>query len=166
MMDRVYNVFNASGQQLFRAKRKFLGPFDLKITNMQGTEVIHLYRPFSFGLQGMEVSAPPGNIIGSIDQEFSCFTLSYSVRNHARDLIFTLQADACDAVCGTMDFHLACTDGQIVGKISKQWRGFLIEGFLNADMFGINFPKDLDVKMKAVLLGATFNIDLNHFDGR
>lgn len=45
-----------------------------------------------------------------------------------------------------------------VGKISKQWSGFVREAFTDSDMFGINFPIDLDVKMKAVLLGACFLI--------
>ena len=34
----------------------------------------------------------------------------------------------------------------------------LREAFTDCDMFGINFPIDLDVKMKAVLLGACFLI--------
>ena len=45
-----------------------------------------------------------------------------------------------------------------VGKISKQWSGFMREAFTDADMFGISFPMDLDVKIKAVLLGAVFLI--------
>ena len=50
-------------------------------------------------------------------------------------------------------------DGMIeVGKISKQWTGFVREAFTDADNFGATFPMDLDVKMKAVLLGAVFLI--------
>jgi len=45
-----------------------------------------------------------------------------------------------------------------VGKISKQWSGLAREIFTDADFFGISFPLDLDVRMKAVLLGATFLI--------
>ena len=45
-----------------------------------------------------------------------------------------------------------------VGKISKQWTGFVREAFTDADNFGATFPMDLDVKMKAVLLGAVFLI--------
>ena len=45
-----------------------------------------------------------------------------------------------------------------VGKISKQWTGFVREAFTDADNFGTTFPMDLDVKMKAVLLGAVFLI--------
>ena len=50
-------------------------------------------------------------------------------------------------------------DGETeVGKISKQWTGFVRENYTDADNFGASFPMDLDVKMKAVLLGAVFLI--------
>jgi hypothetical protein len=45
-----------------------------------------------------------------------------------------------------------------VGLISKQWSGIAREAFTDADLFGISFPMDLDVKMKAVMLGACFLI--------
>lgn len=45
-----------------------------------------------------------------------------------------------------------------MGKISKQWSGMLREMFTDADYFGITFPIDLDVRMKAVMLGACFLI--------
>lgn len=48
--------------------------------------------------------------------------------------------------------------GDVVGKITKQWSGLLREMFTDADYFGITFPMDLDVKMKAVMLGACFLI--------
>jgi len=45
-----------------------------------------------------------------------------------------------------------------VGKVYKQWSGLLREMVSDADHFGITFPMDLDVKMKAVMLGACFLI--------
>lgn len=49
-------------------------------------------------------------------------------------------------------------NGDEVGKISKQWSGIAREMFTDADFFGISFPMDLDVRMKAVMLGACFLI--------
>lgn len=49
-------------------------------------------------------------------------------------------------------------DGAEVGKITKQWSGLAREMFTDADHFGISFPMDLDVKVKATLLGACFLI--------
>ena len=45
-----------------------------------------------------------------------------------------------------------------VGKICKQWSGLVREYFTAADNFGITFPMDLDVKMKACMIGALFLI--------
>lgn len=55
-------------------------------------------------------------------------------------------------------------DGSEVGKISKQWSGLVKEYFTDADNFGVQFPMDLDVKMKACLLGAVFLIDFMFFE--
>ena len=51
-----------------------------------------------------------------------------------------------------------------VGKISKKWTGFIHEIFTDADIFGVSFPKDLDIKSKAILLGATILIDFAYFE--
>lgn len=45
-----------------------------------------------------------------------------------------------------------------MGRISKEWGGLLREALTDADDFGLQFPIDLDVRVKAVLLGATFLI--------
>ena len=52
--------------------------------------------------------------------------------------------------------------GKTIGRISKQWSGLLKEGFTDTDNFGIQFPLDLDVKLKAVLMGACFLIVRTH----
>lgn len=54
-------------------------------------------------------------------------------------------------------------NGDEVGKISKQWSGLAREMFTDADFFGINFPMDLDARMKAVMLGACFLIVTNNY---
>lgn len=45
-----------------------------------------------------------------------------------------------------------------IGKISKQWSGLMREIFSDSDNFGIQFPMDLDVRIKAVMIGACFLI--------
>jgi len=45
-----------------------------------------------------------------------------------------------------------------VGRISKQWSGLIKEAFTDADNFGVTFPIDLDVRVKATTLAATFLI--------
>ena len=43
-----------------------------------------------------------------------------------------------------------------IGKISKYWSGFVSDVFTNADNFGIHVPADLDVTVKAAMIGACF----------
>lgn len=45
-----------------------------------------------------------------------------------------------------------------IGKISKYWSGFVNNVFTNTANFGIQVPVDLDVKIKAVMIGACFLI--------
>lgn len=62
-------------------------------------------------------------------------------------------------------FQVLSKDGQIeVGQIRKKWTGFGAESFTDADLFGVSFPMDLDVRMKAVMLGAVFLIVIIGFN--
>ena len=54
--------------------------------------------------------------------------------------------------------------GQQVGLITKQWSGVGKEVFTDADNLGISFSLDLDVKVKATLLGALFLIDYMYYE--
>ena len=63
-----------------------------------------------------------------------------------------------DVVCPSVVQVLSRDGGTQVGKISKKWSGLGREAFTDSDNFGINFPMDLDVRMKAVMLGAVFLI--------
>lgn len=67
--------------------------------------------------------------------------------------------------CADIDFEVKSLDDKyVVGKISKHWTGLIKELFTDVDNFGIQFPLDLDVKMKAVMLGACFLIDFMFFE--
>lgn len=178
-----YKVLNSMGQQIYKASednncctRNCLGanrPFDMELVDNNGTELIHLYRPFRCTscffpcfLQEMEVHSPPGTIIGTIEQEWSIVTPQYVVKDQNGDVALRIEGPLCTfSLCGDVEFNVLSPDGlNEVGKISKQWSGLLKETFTDADIFGISFPMDLDVRMKAVLLGACFLIDFNYFE--
>nr|XP_035967702.1 phospholipid scramblase 1 isoform X7 [Halichoerus grypus] len=74
-----------------------------------------------------------------------------------------LKCDSCCFPCCLQEIK-SLDEENVVGKISKQWTGFMREAFTDADNFGIQFPLDLDVKMKAVMLGACFLIDFMFFE--
>jgi len=179
-----YKVFNSLGQQVYKAKedsgcctRQCCGPgrcFDMNITDMQEQEVIHLNRPlrcqaccFPCCLQEMEVSSPPGTVIGTIEQQWSILYPRFVIKDQSGEPVLRIEGPCwtCSCCGNDVEFEvLSVQTGERVGMISKQWTGIVKEGLTDADNFGINFPLDLDVKVKATLLGALFLIDFMYFE--
>ncbi|KAL4631489.1 phospholipid scramblase 2-like [Arapaima gigas] len=178
-----YEVKNSLGQKIYHAKEKndcctrnccgSLRSFDMKIKDNLGQEVIRLIRPFRCAtcwcpccLQEMEVQAPPGTTVGYVTQDWHPFLPKFSIQNPSRETLLKLEGPcfACNC-CGDVNFELKGKDGgKPIGRISKQWSGLLKEVFTDTDNFGIQFPLDMDVKIKAVLMGACFLIDFMFFE--
>jgi uncharacterized protein YxjI len=179
-----YKIMNSLGQNVYKAKedtdcctRNMCGParpFDMIIKDNADREVMHLNRPlrcqsccFPCCLQELEVSSPPGSIVGSIKQEWSLCNPLFSICDADGNVVLKIKGPFCTmSICGSdVEFKVLTPDGENeVGKISKQWSGLGKEAFTDADTFGINFPMDLDVRCKATLLGAVFLIDFMFFE--
>ena len=114
----------------------------------------------------MQVHSPPGTIIGSVEQNWSICLPKFTVRDEDGNEVLRIVGPCCTSSCfGDVEFEVMSLDSnEQVGKISKQWSGLLKEAFTDADNFGISFPMDLDVKIKATLLGAVFLIDFMFFE--
>ncbi|XP_045441150.1 phospholipid scramblase 3-like [Pipistrellus kuhlii] len=118
----------------------------------------------------MEVQSPTGTIIGHVLQTWHPFLPKFSVQD--ANLHMSLQVVGPCWTCGfgtDTSFEVKTLDeSHSVGCISKQWWrvGLLQEALTDADDFGLQFPLDLDVRVKAVLLGATFLIDYMFFEKR
>ncbi|XP_021366592.1 phospholipid scramblase 2-like isoform X3 [Mizuhopecten yessoensis] len=188
-MANKYKVLNNQGQQVFFAaeesetcERQCCGPnrgFNLHITDNSGQEIIKCTREFKCCVgccwcanadgcaHEIAVEAPPGTIVGYVRQEQSCWTPHYSIRDANHEPVLNVKGPCCvmNGCCWDQEFIVWSKDWSAeVGKLSKQWSGFAKEYFTDADNFGITFPMDLDVKMKAVMLGAIFLIDFIFFE--
>jgi len=179
-----YTIRNAMGQDVYKAKeetdcctRMCCGPsrpFDMTIKDNYDREVIHLNRPlacnscfFPCCLQSIEISSPPGQVIGTVEQEWSMCIPQFRIRDHNGDVVLRIEGPFFTfSFCGSdVEFKVLSPDGSNeVGMITKQWSGFAREAFTDSDNFGISFPMDLDVRMKAVLLGALFLIDFMFYE--
>ncbi|XP_069474413.1 phospholipid scramblase 2-like isoform X2 [Ambystoma mexicanum] len=178
-----YEIKNALGQRVFFAAeendcctRTFCGParsFVMTIIDNMGREVIRLHRPFRCSscfcpccLQELEVQSPPGTTVGYVVQNWHPCLPKFTVQNERKEGVLKISGPCilCSC-CADVNFEVKSLDEcQAVGRISKQWSGFVKEAFTDADNFGIQFPMDLDVKIKAVLLGACFLIDFMFFE--
>ncbi|XP_062329382.1 phospholipid scramblase 2-like [Osmerus eperlanus] len=178
-----YTVKNSVGQQVFAVAEEndcctlmFCGPgrpFTLHLKDNLGQEVVTVTRPlrcslccFPCCLQELEVQSPPGCPIGYIIQECHVYLPKFIILNERREPQLRIQGPlmAC-SWWGDINFEVKSLDESVVvGQISKQWSGFIQEAFTDTDNFGISFPMDLDVKVKASLLGACFLIDFMFFE--
>ncbi|XP_051780854.1 phospholipid scramblase 3b isoform X2 [Erpetoichthys calabaricus] len=178
-----YEIKNSMGQMIFHAQEKndcctrnccgSLRHFNIKITDNFGHEVIHLIRPFKCAscwcpccLQELEVQSPPGTTIGFVIQNWHPFLPKFSIQNASKETVMKVVGPcmACNC-CGDVNFEVKTPDeNAAIGRISKQWSGLVKEMLTDTDNFGIQFPMDLDVKIKAVLLGACFLIDFMFFE--
>uniref|UniRef100_A0A8D3BXU0 Phospholipid scramblase n=2 Tax=Scophthalmus maximus TaxID=52904 RepID=A0A8D3BXU0_SCOMX len=178
-----YEVRNAMGQNVFYAveendclSRQCCGPmrsFTIHILDNFGQEVITITRPlkctsclFPCCLQELEVQSPPGNTVGYVVQQWHPFSPKFLVANEHCEPVLKIHGPFCGWSClPDVDFEILTMDEvSKIGKISKQWSGLLREAFTDTDNFGIKFPMDLDVRMKAVMIAACFLIDFMFFE--
>lgn len=178
-----YEIKNSMGQRVYFAAedtccctRNCCGserPFEIKICDNTGREVIHLDSPlrcdtcwFPCCLKKVEVQAPPGQTIGYVRQAWSICKPKFKIMNAEDEQVLVIEGPCftCN-ICGDVEFQIFANDGTThVGQIRKQWSGIVKEMFTDADNFGVTFPLDLDVKVKATLLGAIFLIDFMFFE--
>ncbi|MBN3279289.1 PLS1 scramblase, partial [Polyodon spathula] len=180
-----YQIKNSLGQKVFFAAeendcctRYWCGPlrsFTIKVLDNFGQEVLTLSRPLRCAsccypccLQELEVQAPPGNPIGYVIQNWHPLKPKFTIQNERKEPVLKIEGPICHCkCCSDVVFEVKSLDeAQVVGKICKQWTGFLREAYTDADNFGIQFPMDLDVKIKAVMIGACFlivSIQILHF---
>lgn len=112
-----YVIKNALGQNVYWATedsdcctRNCCGParpFDMKIFDFNKSEIMHFYRPlacqsccFPCCLQSLVVSAPVGNIIGTIEQEWTFCYPHFSVKNHVGETVLRIEGPLCTFSCG------------------------------------------------------------------
>ncbi|NXC58439.1 PLS2 scramblase, partial [Aleadryas rufinucha] len=172
-----YELKNALGQRVYFAAedtdcltRNCCGPsrpFTIRITDNLGHEVITLQRPLRCSacccpccLQELEVQAPPGKTVGYVVQNWHVCLPKFTIQDEKRmDILKIIGPCVVCRCCEDVHFEVKSMDEtSTVGRISKQWTGFVREMFTDTDNFGVSFPIDLDVKMKAVMIGACFLI--------
>ena len=140
---------------------KALRPFTMHLFSPGGNGLFKLTRPFRFYFHELDVCQSNGASLGKIKRKFAILRRIYSVIDRNGNEMFELFGP----LLHPWTFQIK-KGGLELGKITKKWSGLLKETFTNADNFGITFDANLDIKRKALLLGAVFLIDFVHFEKR
>ncbi|GAB5576769.1 phospholipid scramblase 3 [Prionailurus iriomotensis] len=178
-----YEIKNSLGQRIYFAveesicfNRTFcstLRACTLKVMDNSGREVITVNRPLRCNscwcpcyLQELEIQAPPGTIVGYVAQKWDPFLPKFTIQNANKEDILKIVGPCATCGCfGDVDFEVKTINEKLtIGKISKYWSGFVNDVFTNADNFGIHVPADLDVTVKAAMIGACFLFDFMFFE--
>ncbi|XP_077998457.1 phospholipid scramblase 2-like [Glandiceps talaboti] len=182
-------IKNSMGQQIYYAEeesdechRQCCGPqrgFIMHVTDNMQQEVIRVVREFKCcaGFKccafsdccAMEVAveAPVGTIVGYFRQTVSLCAPLYELLDADRNCVLKINGPCCicQNVCCTDDVEFEIhSQEDVIGKISKQWGGIFKEAYTTATNFSLAFPLDLDVKLKALLIGGVFLIDFMYFE--
>ena len=158
---RLYLAVEEAGSTLFRWFLKALRPFTIAVLTEDGLVVLRVMRPFRFYFHRAAVVDSHGQSLGAIERRFSVLRRIYSVLDSSGEEVFQLFGP----ILHPWTFQIR-NDGVEYGKITKTWSGLLKEGFTDADNFGVMFPSEWDVKLKALFLGAVFLIDFVHFENK
>ncbi|XP_026730695.1 phospholipid scramblase 2-like isoform X2 [Trichoplusia ni] len=151
-----------------------LRPLQLRVINSQGAEVMRIHRPYSCTsrvlpcqLQRLQVYSPPGQLIGSVEQQWTAIKPTYLVKNDNGDHVFWIRGPYITLSCfRDVQFQIVRADGAAVGATCKRWQGLTHALFFApvTDKFGVAFEKDLSVEQKALLLAATLLMDYMYYD--
>lgn len=182
-----YTIKDFQGRDLFSAKEEgtdscsrfcwgSIRPFQLTIKDLSTQqEVMRVSRPFACGccvlpdcLQKIYIYAPPGQLAGTVEQLWSiCNTPTFVVKDSQGFEELKIEGPCCQypLSAGSVVFNLI-KGGMPVGNISTKWRGLFryVCSCTIQNNFRITFPTDMDVRMKAVLLGACFLIDFMAYE--
>ncbi len=156
-----YLAAGEAGSLLLRWFLKAQRPFTMAVLRQDGQAVLRVNRPFRFYFHRAEVVDAQGQSLGSIERRFSVLRRIYSVLDPSGTEIYQLYGP----ILHPWTFKIKRDDVEY-GQITKKWSGLLKEGFTDADNFGVVFPREWDVKLKALFLGAVFLIDFVHFENR
>jgi hypothetical protein len=144
---------------LSRLFLKAARPFTIHVVTPSGEPVVSLERPFRFFFHEVNVIGPRGEHLGTVEKQFTLLNRIYRVTDEKSGETFEIYGP----MWRPWTFKIR-RNGHECGMIKKKWSGALKEMFTDADSFGIEFPRDIDARRKAVLLGAVFLVDFVHFE--
>ncbi|XP_050952399.1 phospholipid scramblase 1-like [Labeo rohita] len=134
----------------------------MKVTNVSNQEVIRLVHPrfHCCGRNELEIQSPPGTAIGYVRKNWHCLP-KFTVMDEEGELAFKIEGPClCCTCCEDDNFELLSLNEEATeGSSGKILKPSSTSGPNAGADFVLRFPSNLDVKMKATLLGVCIFID-------
>lgn len=132
-------------------------------------EAMSFRRRLAFGLlccqpQSIEVWAPPGDLLGRVKETFSLFNAEFVIEDPYGNIIYQIEGPPkLLCFCRAQELHLKVLSPDFIsqqGSITRIWNTD-ISAFTQNVYFA---EANLDVKVKALFLGAAFLMVLDLLD--
>ncbi|KER33264.1 hypothetical protein T265_12631, partial [Opisthorchis viverrini] len=149
-------------------------PFTVHVTDSSDAEVIRIKHTYKYHCfwhylscsayceNELEVEAPVGQIVGYVKEVREGCKLRFLVKDADQNTVLRIHESSSCRCCGfnrNVSFQTMSVDNTVVvGQITKQPTRSLQDLPINLEIFEITFPMDLDMKIKATLIGAAFLI--------
>tara|TARA_Y100000385_G_C13067044_1_gene627208 strand:- start:721 stop:1374 length:654 start_codon:yes stop_codon:yes gene_type:complete len=135
-------------------------PFEIKISNNEGHELLSVHRPFFWFFSDLYVEYN-GKKYGSIHRRFSGIYKTYSILDPMGVEIFQIKSP----IWRLWTFPILNKLGNRVGVISKKWQGVIKEVFTDADAFFIDLNSpELTIDQRILLFVSGISIDFDFFE--
>lgn len=159
--DRLWLAFEKSQGSFHWLWRHFLGskrPFKIRLIDDQQQLYLMIDRPWRWWFASIQVYDYHG-YVGSVQRRLAWMQRRFTVYNHDDEPV-------CEIIgpwWRPWTFHIR-QNGEIHGRIGKQWSGLGTEAITDADRFGIELPDAAGAASRKLLLAATFLIDFLFFE--
>lgn len=167
-----YSVAGANGENLFTVSeatncclRQICGaerPFGMSFTDEGKREVMYIERPyrgccFTCGFQHLDVESPQGTSLGQVTQDFTLIRPCFTVTDQAKQPMLFIRGPFLNCRCRDIEFKIFDLRDNQIGWIKKD------DSNSYAENVTAEFPMDLDVQKKALLISACFLVGAMFF---
>jgi uncharacterized protein YxjI len=127
----------------------------LKVTDADGSTVLTITRPAKLLKSTVEVADGTGAAAGKLVQQNVIGKIRFGLVGPAGEALGELRAENWRA----WDFTLVDTAEREVGRVTKQWRGILQEGFTTADTYVLQVEAGLTGPLRLLCFAAAAAVD-------
>ena len=167
-----YSILTPDGNQLLYAyedsgdmSRQFMGthrPLSIHIVDNSRQPVLEASRDFFWMLSHLRVDDPAGRRIGTLNRRLGFGRKFDLVDGNDRFI-----AQITSGMFQAFTFTAKDSNGNELGRVTKQWSGFGREMFTDADTFQVQYTEGSTAHdFRAMLLASAFAIDLDFFESK
>jgi uncharacterized protein YxjI len=127
----------------------------LEVREADGTRVLTLTRPAKILKSTVTVSDGDGQPVGRIVQQNVLGRIRFALEGPNGESLGELGAESWVA----WDFAVTDVNGQPVARITKQWAGFLTEGFTTADNYLLTIEPGTTGALRTLAFAAAAAVD-------